>query len=352
MNRRSTSVAANPVLIGAATVLVVIVAVFLAYNANNGLPFVPTYKLWCRCRRGEPRDRQRGADRRRPRRDHRQDRAESRTRRLGHGEAAREARDDASSRCRSTRRSSCARARRSASSTSRSRAGTRRQEASRTARRCRSRARRRSPSRSTSSSTCSTSRRARRTRSTCASSATRSPAAAVDINDGDRRARPAATKNVIPVLQNLADPNTRLRQLLPALERTAAAVAPVARAAGPLFRNLGTTFDAFAAIARPFLQDTISGGPRGARHGDPLVPDQRPFLANAAGFFRDLQPGARALRTPLRRSRTRSTSARRGPPRRRAQQASSRARCARCRRSRRIRRCRSASTGCAARSRR
>jgi phospholipid/cholesterol/gamma-HCH transport system substrate-binding protein len=43
--RRSVSVAANPVLIGAATVLVVIIGVFLAYNANNGLPFVPTYEL-------------------------------------------------------------------------------------------------------------------------------------------------------------------------------------------------------------------------------------------------------------------------------------------------------------------
>ena len=32
-------------LIGAATVLVVLVAVFLAYNANAGLPFVPTYQL-------------------------------------------------------------------------------------------------------------------------------------------------------------------------------------------------------------------------------------------------------------------------------------------------------------------
>ena len=32
-------------LIGAATVLVVIVAVFLSYNANQGLPFVPTYQL-------------------------------------------------------------------------------------------------------------------------------------------------------------------------------------------------------------------------------------------------------------------------------------------------------------------
>src|SRR3954468_9013402 len=46
MRRRgASSIAANPVLIGAATTLVVIVAVFLAYNANNGLPFVPTYQL-------------------------------------------------------------------------------------------------------------------------------------------------------------------------------------------------------------------------------------------------------------------------------------------------------------------
>lgn len=43
MTRRpSTSLVASPVLIGAVTVLVTIVAVFLAYNANTGLPFVPT----------------------------------------------------------------------------------------------------------------------------------------------------------------------------------------------------------------------------------------------------------------------------------------------------------------------
>jgi virulence factor Mce-like protein len=42
---RSNSVVANPVLVGAVTVLVVVVAVFLAYNANNGLPFVPTREL-------------------------------------------------------------------------------------------------------------------------------------------------------------------------------------------------------------------------------------------------------------------------------------------------------------------
>src|SRR5215208_1615359 len=45
MRRGSASIAANPVLIGAATTLVVLVAVFLAYNANSGLPFVPAYEL-------------------------------------------------------------------------------------------------------------------------------------------------------------------------------------------------------------------------------------------------------------------------------------------------------------------
>ena len=44
-NRRDASIAANPILIGAATLLVAVVGVFLAYNANNGLPFVPTYDV-------------------------------------------------------------------------------------------------------------------------------------------------------------------------------------------------------------------------------------------------------------------------------------------------------------------
>src|ERR1041384_3604458 len=41
-------VASSPAIVGAVTVLVVIVAVFLAYNANNGLPFVSTYNLTAR----------------------------------------------------------------------------------------------------------------------------------------------------------------------------------------------------------------------------------------------------------------------------------------------------------------
>jgi ABC-type transporter Mla subunit MlaD len=43
--RRRNSIAANPLLIGALTVLIATVAVYISYNANNGLPFVPTYDI-------------------------------------------------------------------------------------------------------------------------------------------------------------------------------------------------------------------------------------------------------------------------------------------------------------------
>jgi len=49
---RRSSIFANPVLVGAVTILVVTVAVFLSYNANNGLPFVPTQALKVRVANG------------------------------------------------------------------------------------------------------------------------------------------------------------------------------------------------------------------------------------------------------------------------------------------------------------
>ena len=39
------ALASSPTMVGAITTLIVIVAVFLAYNANNGLPFVPVYRV-------------------------------------------------------------------------------------------------------------------------------------------------------------------------------------------------------------------------------------------------------------------------------------------------------------------
>ncbi len=43
--RRAPSVGANPVFIGAVTTLVVLAAVLLAYNANKGLPFIPSFEI-------------------------------------------------------------------------------------------------------------------------------------------------------------------------------------------------------------------------------------------------------------------------------------------------------------------
>jgi phospholipid/cholesterol/gamma-HCH transport system substrate-binding protein len=43
--KESSGALANPVLVGAVTTLVALVAVVLSYNANNGLPFVPTYNV-------------------------------------------------------------------------------------------------------------------------------------------------------------------------------------------------------------------------------------------------------------------------------------------------------------------
>ena len=47
MRRRNpaAALAASPTMVGAVTTLIVIVAVFLAYNANKGLPFVPVYRV-------------------------------------------------------------------------------------------------------------------------------------------------------------------------------------------------------------------------------------------------------------------------------------------------------------------
>jgi len=43
--RPDASIIANPMLVGTTTLLTVLVALFVTYNANNGLPFVPTYNV-------------------------------------------------------------------------------------------------------------------------------------------------------------------------------------------------------------------------------------------------------------------------------------------------------------------
>jgi virulence factor Mce-like protein len=115
-----------------------------------------------------------------------------------------------------------------------------------------------------------------------------------DLNDAIALA-PSLLGNLIPVMNNLSDPATRLNNLFPALERAASIVAPAAQTQADLFVNLDTTFSALADVARPFIQDSISNGPPALNTAIRTFPFQRVFLANTEQFVRDLKPGIRAL---------------------------------------------------------
>jgi virulence factor Mce-like protein len=117
-----------------------------------------------------------------------------------------------------------------------------------------------------------------------------------DLNEAIVSLRPLVT-DLEPVMANLADPRTRLDRLFRALGATAAEVAPVAETQAALFANLDTTFAALAGVARPFVQDTISESPRTFAVGTTEFPRQRPFVRNATALLRELRPGIRTLPT-------------------------------------------------------
>jgi virulence factor Mce-like protein len=98
-----------------------------------------------------------------------------------------------------------------------------------------------------------------------------------------------------PVARNLSDPDTRLNRFFASLARASAEAAPVAEEQASLFVNLDTAFTAFASIARPFLQETISESPPSEQVAIRDFPRQRPFIRNNTAFFRELRPGVAVL---------------------------------------------------------
>jgi virulence factor Mce-like protein len=98
-----------------------------------------------------------------------------------------------------------------------------------------------------------------------------------------------------PVAANLADPETGLDRFFVELADAAGEAAPVAEQQAELFVNLDITFTALAQIARPYLQETISEGPPTEEVAIREFPLQRPFLRNNAAFFRELRPGVATL---------------------------------------------------------
>jgi virulence factor Mce-like protein len=100
--------------------------------------------------------------------------------------------------------------------------------------------------------------------------------------------------DLAPVMRNLASPRTGLTRLTSALGRTSRELAPVAEQQAALFRNMATTFGALESVSSD-LQQSIEDGPPALEAGINGFPRQRPFLANSAGFFADLRPGVRSL---------------------------------------------------------
>ncbi len=115
-----------------------------------------------------------------------------------------------------------------------------------------------------------------------------------DLNEAIQAFKPLLA-DLEPVARNLSSPSTRLDRLFPALEATASEVAPVAETQAALFGNLNTTFTALASVARPFIQDFITESPPTLDTAIREFPRQRPFLRNSAAFFRELRPGAATL---------------------------------------------------------
>jgi virulence factor Mce-like protein len=97
-----------------------------------------------------------------------------------------------------------------------------------------------------------------------------------------------------PVAANLAAPRTGLSTLFQALDRGAREVAPVAEAQGELFANLDTTFSSLATVTRA-IQDSISGGPPSLDTATRDLPQQLPFLRNSELLFKRLRPGFAAF---------------------------------------------------------
>jgi virulence factor Mce-like protein len=98
-----------------------------------------------------------------------------------------------------------------------------------------------------------------------------------------------------PVLRNLSDPNTQLARFFRSLADTATEVAPVAEQQASLFTSLDVSFTALASVARPFIQETITESPPSEELVIRDFPVQRPFLRNNAAFFKELRPGVATL---------------------------------------------------------
>jgi virulence factor Mce-like protein len=92
-----------------------------------------------------------------------------------------------------------------------------------------------------------------------------------------------------PAMRTIASQETEFDEFFPALEQAAAEAAPVADIQASLWVALDSTFSAWESVAGP-LQETISGGPPALDTAIRELPAQRPFLVESEELFRRFRP--------------------------------------------------------------
>jgi virulence factor Mce-like protein len=108
--------------------------------------------------------------------------------------------------------------------------------------------------------------------------------------------------HLTPVMTALSDPSTRLNQFFRATARFSGEIAPVADQYAQLFGNMATTFEALGRDENA-LRATIERGPPTLDAGIRSFPEQRPFLADSERLFSALQPVAEEFEQSLPRFR-------------------------------------------------
>jgi phospholipid/cholesterol/gamma-HCH transport system substrate-binding protein len=292
--RRNTSLAGNPLLIGAVTTLIIVVAVFLAYNANNGLPFVPTYNIKVELPEASgliPSNQVRIAGTR-----------VGLVSSISPHEDPHTGRVTAIASLKLEKKLEPLPADTKAIVLSVSAIGLKYLELER-----------------------GTSRQGIKAGRTLAVAQTREPvnidelfnmfdkptrqAIKVNTNNfGDGLAgrglglnntiatlRPLV-KHAVPVLHNLAAPQTGLRELFIALNRAASQSAPVADTQAAFWIDQDTFFRAFASVT-PSLEAATEGGPAALEQATHSLPNQAPFIEKATEFMHLLRPSAADLVT-------------------------------------------------------
>ncbi len=97
-----------------------------------------------------------------------------------------------------------------------------------------------------------------------------------------------------PAMRNIASERTHFDEFFPALEQAASEAAPVAGAQASLWVGLDTTFKAWESVKEP-LKATISGGPPALDAAIRELPAQRPFLREGEELFRRWRPAFASL---------------------------------------------------------